>query len=57
MNIENVIKKIQEQYSKHEDFDEIITDLSDGDHFTLWAERFLEDDFDRNIDLAKSLYT
>jgi len=57
MNLNDVIEKIKEQYSNHEDFEEIITDLEGNDYLDHWAKKFCDNDFDNNKELAKELFT
>lgn len=56
MSIEEIISKIKEVYKNHDDLDEIVTDLSDKSSITYWAEKFCEQDFPQNLELARELF-
>ena len=56
MNLKEVIKTIKEQYSGHEDFDQIVSDLGDNEFLQPWADRLCSEDFNQNRALAKELY-
>jgi len=55
-SIEDTITKIKEVYKDHEDFDEIVDDLEGGEYFDHWAEKFITEDYGKNVELAKSLF-
>jgi len=55
LSIEEIILKVKEQYSTHEDYDELIDDLSSRSSLSYWAEKFIEEDFGNNKELAESL--
>jgi len=56
MALSAIIEKIKEQYSEHDDFEEIITDLEGNEYLDHWAKKFCDDDFNNNKELAKELF-
>jgi tetratricopeptide (TPR) repeat protein len=56
MTMEDIKAELKKQYPKHEDFDEMINDLSNGDSIEYWASRLCDKDFNYNKDIAKKLY-
>jgi len=55
MVLKEIIEKIKEDYVGHEDLDDMIEDLSNGD-LSYWAGKLCEKDFPVNLKLAEELY-
>jgi hypothetical protein len=56
MNLEEIVEAIKVNYDGHDDLDEMVSDLSDGGYIDHWANKFCEEDYPQNLDLAKELY-
>ena len=57
MPLAQVIDALKEQYSDHTDYDDMITDLNNNEYLDHWANRLCDQEFNRNIEIARSLYT
>jgi len=56
MSLSDIINEVKNTYSEHEDFEDMIDDLGNGDSIAYWAEQLSTDEFNKNINLAKSLF-
>jgi len=56
MTLVQVIDALKEEYSDHDDYDEMITDLNGNDYLDHWANKLCEEEFNRNTGIARSLY-
>lgn len=56
MSLEAVVEKIKSTYKSHEDFDNIVDNLSNNFCVERWAKRLCDDDFGNNKELSKELY-
>jgi len=56
LTLDEIIKKIKVEFANHEDLNEIITDLSEGDYIDHWASNFLDENFGNNQELSVALF-
>ena len=58
MSLEQVINAVTEQYAEHSDYEDMMTDLNNDEYLNHWANKLCDvEEQNRNIDIAKSLYT
>ncbi|MCI0500628.1 MAG: hypothetical protein L0Y61_02630, partial [Epsilonproteobacteria bacterium] len=54
--VEKIIEMIKSTYKGYDDLQEMVTDLSYNNFIDYWARKFCEEDYGRNIELAKKLF-
>jgi hypothetical protein len=57
MTKKEIIKEIKSFYKSHDNLDEMVDDLTNGDNYlSYWANNFAREDYPQNLELAKALY-
>jgi len=56
MTIEQIIEALKKTYKDHDRLEEMLNDLSGESYYDYWGEALCDDEFDKNITLAKALF-